>query len=107
MKSKNGLSARLTAPTLRVEYIITQAIDIPPGLPGGERSSMSEKDTAKRKYEQMEIQSRKKPRVWALHIAGYSSAEIAKRLFLAPTLVELWVRQLGEAVRSAEMEVEK
>lgn len=68
---------------------------------------MSERDTAKRKYEQMEIQSRKKPRAWALHIAGYSSAEIAKRLSLAPTLVELWVRQLGDAVRNAEMEVER
>lgn len=65
---------------------------------------MSEKDTAKRKYEQMETQSRKKPRVWALHIAGYSSAEIAKRLSLAPTLVELWTKQLGEAVRNAEVE---
>lgn len=63
---------------------------------------MSEKDTAKRKYEQMETQSRKKPRVWALHIAGYSSAEIANRLSIAPTLVDLWVKQLGEAVRSAE-----
>lgn len=105
MKSKNGLSARLTAPTLRVEYIITQAIDIPPGLPGGERSLMSEKDTAKRKYEQMEIQSRKKPRVWALHIAGYSSAEIANRLSITPALVDLWVKQLGDAVRNAERNV--
>lgn len=66
---------------------------------------MSEKDTAKRKYEHMEAQSRKKPRVWALHIAEYSSAEIAKRLSLAPTLVELWTKQLGEAVRSAERNV--
>lgn len=68
---------------------------------------MSEKDTAKRKYEQMEIQSRKKPRVWALHIAGCSSAEIAKRLSLAPALVDLWAKQLGNAVRSAEMEIER
>lgn len=66
---------------------------------------MSEKDTAKRKYEQMETQSRKKPRVWALHIAGYSSTEIANRLSIAPTLVELWTKQLGEAVRSAERNV--
>lgn len=68
---------------------------------------MSEKDTAKRKYEQMETQSRKKPRVWALHIAGRKNEEIAKRLSLAPALVELWVKQLGEAVRNAEMEVER
>lgn len=63
---------------------------------------MGEKDTAKRKYEQMETQSRKKPRVWALHIAGYSSTEIANRLFIAPALVDLWTKQLGEAARSAE-----
>lgn len=66
---------------------------------------MSEKDTAKRKYEHVEAQNRKKPRVWALHIAGYSSAEIAKRLSLAPKLVELWTKQLGEAVRRAERNV--
>ena len=63
---------------------------------------MSEKDATKRKYEQMETQSRKKPRVWALHIAGYSSTEIANRLSIAPALVDLRVKQLGEAVRSAE-----
>lgn len=68
---------------------------------------MSEKDAEKRKYEHMEAQGRKKPRVWALHIAGRKNEEIAKRLSLAPTLVELWVRQLGDAVRSAEMEVEE
>lgn len=67
---------------------------------------MSERDT-KRKYEHMEAQGRKKPRVWALHIAGYSSAEIANRLSIAPALVDLWVKQLGEAVRSAEMEAER
>lgn len=104
--SKNGLSARLTAPTKgnpRLVYI-TQAIDIPPGLPGGERRRMSEKDT-KRKYEHMEAQGRKKPRVWALHIAGRKNEEIAKRLSLAPKLVELWTKQLGEAVRNAERNV--
>lgn len=66
---------------------------------------MGEKDAAKRKYEHMEAQGRKKPRAWALHIAGYSSAEIAKRLSLVPALVDLWVKQLGDAVRNAERNV--
>ena len=68
---------------------------------------MSEKDTAKRKYEQMETQSRKKPRVWALHIAGRKNEEIANRLSIAPALVDLWTKQLRDAVRNAEMEAER
>ena len=108
MKSKNGLSARLTAPTLRVEYIITQAIDIPPGRPGGERSDEMRRvgkiDTNKRtqRYNELEEGKRWKHKICALYLAGVEKKEIANQLSVSTAIVDVYVDRLKEEIINAK-----
>ena len=108
MRLKSGLSARLTAPTFRLRYIITQAIDIPPGLPGGERSDEMRRvgtiDTNKRtqRYNELEEGKRWKHKICALYLAGVEKKEIAKRLCVSMAIVDLYINQMKGEIANAK-----
>lgn len=55
-----------------------------------------------RKYGEMENQSRKKSKAAALYLAGCDKATIAKRLSLAPAMVDLYIERMKGEIENAE-----